>query len=114
MVTTKGGGGTHQSAITRDVQAPKHKDMRSTIVGGGGGVVWPCGLVRQGGEEGGGWRAGGDAPLVVSLSCCAVEKRSSTKDTKEAVEKSSSWFPLPWGCGSFQLFSATERVQELF
>ncbi len=41
-----------------------------------------------------------DAPLDVSLSRCAVKERSSVKDTKEAVEKSSSWFTLPWGWGS--------------
>jgi hypothetical protein len=54
-----------------------------------------------------------DAPLVVSLSHCAIKERSSTKDTKEVVEKSLLWFPLPWGWGSFQLLSTTERAQEL-
>ena len=53
------------------------------------------------------------APLVVSSYCCAIEERSSMKDTKEAVEKSSSWLPLPWGWESFQSLSVTERVQEL-
>ena len=58
-VMTKGGGSTQQSATTRDVQAPKRKEMRSATVGGGGGGV-QCGLlVFQGGEEGRGQRADG-------------------------------------------------------
>ena len=32
--------GTPQSATTRDAQAPKRTDMRSTTLGGGGGGVW--------------------------------------------------------------------------
>jgi hypothetical protein len=55
-----------------------------------------------------------DVPLVISLSRRAVKERSSAKDTKEAVKKSSSWFPLPWGWGSSQSLSATVRVQESF
>ena len=55
-----------------------------------------------------------DAPLIVSLSRCAVKERSSAKDTMEAVEKSLSWFPLQWGWGSCQSLSAAERAQESF
>jgi hypothetical protein len=55
-----------------------------------------------------------DAPLVISLSHRAVDERSSTKDAKEVVEKFSSWFPLPWGWGSSQSLSATEKAQEPF
>ncbi len=55
-----------------------------------------------------------DALLVVSLSRHAVEERSSAKDTKKVVEKFWSWFPLPWGWGSFQLLSVTERAHESF
>ena len=55
-----------------------------------------------------------DAPLVISLSCCAFKERSSAKDTKEVVKKSLSWFPLPWGWRSFQSLSAAERAQESF
>ena len=51
-----------------------------------------------------------DAPLIVSLSRCAIKERSYAKDTKEAVEKSSLWFPLPWGWGSSQSLSTTERA----
>ena len=43
-----------------------------------------------------------DAPLVAALSRHAIKEKSSTKDTKEAVKKSLSWFLLPWGWGSFQ------------
>jgi hypothetical protein len=47
-VTTKGGGDTQQSAITRDVQAPKVKEMRWRIAAG------HVGLWRgRGGAEGG-------------------------------------------------------------
>ena len=44
----------------------------------------------------------------------SIEERSSAKDTSEAAKKSSSWFPLPWGWGSSQSLSATERAQESF
>jgi hypothetical protein len=98
-VTTNGGGGTQQSATTRDTQAPtKHK------------VCWFVEEVRR--EEGGVQVE--DAPLVISLSCNAIEERSSVNDTKEAVKKSLLWFPLPWGWGPFQPLSAMERAQELF
>ena len=114
MVTTKGGSGTQQLATTRDAQAPKHKDMRSTTVGGGGGGVWHGMLVRRGVEEGGGRPTGGGCSSYRLIVLSSVEERSSTKDTKEAVEKSSSWFPLPWGWVSFRLLSVTERKQESF
>ena len=44
----------------------------------------------------------------------SIKERSSAKDTKEAAEKSLSWFPLKWGWGYSQLLSATERAQESF
>ncbi len=44
----------------------------------------------------------------------SIEERSSAKDTSEAAKKSLSWFPLPWGWGSSQSLSATERAQESF
>ena len=110
----KGSGGTQHSATTRDTQAPKRKDMRSTTVGGVGGGVRHGVLVCRAGEEGGGRCAGGGCSsryLIVTLCCQGKKFR---KDTKEAVKKSSAWFPLLWGWGSFQSMSGTERAQESF
>ena len=51
-VPMTGSGGKQLSATTRDVHAPKRKEMRSTTVGGGGGGVrhghgpWPSWLLH--------------------------------------------------------------------
>ncbi len=55
-----------------------------------------------------------DEIRVTVVKETSIKERSSAKDTKEAAEKSSSWFPLPWGWGSSQSLSATERAQESF
>ncbi len=55
-----------------------------------------------------------DEIRVTVVKETSIEERSSAKDTKEAAENSLSWFPLPWGWGSSQSLSATERAQELF
>ena len=38
-----------------------------------------------------------DEIRVTVVKETSIEERSSAKDTKEAAEKSSSWFPLLWG-----------------
>ena len=88
MVMTKGGGGTHQSATMRDTQAPKHKDMRLTTVGGGGGRVWHGVLVCQGGDEGGGWCTGegcSSCHLIVLLCLQGKEFRKGYKGGGQEV-----------------------------
>lgn len=55
-----------------------------------------------------------DEIRVTVVKETSIEESRSAKDTKrDVVEKSSSWFPLPWGWGS-QSLSATERAQESF
>ena len=56
-----------------------------------------------------------DEIRVTVVKETSIEESRSAKDTKkDTVEKSSSWFPLPWGWGSSQSLSATERAQESF
>jgi hypothetical protein len=51
---------------------------------------------------------------VTAVKETSIKERSSVKDRKEAAEKSSLWFPLPWRGGSSQSLSATKRAQESF
>lgn len=56
-----------------------------------------------------------DEIRVTVVKETSIGESGSAKDAKkDAVEKSSSWFPLPWGWGSSQSLSATERAQESF
>jgi hypothetical protein len=58
-----GGSGKQQSATTRDAQAPKRKEMRSTTVGV---EVEECGM----------------AQLVAALAADGVEKRDNCRERK--------------------------------
>ena len=88
--------------------------MRPTTVGDEGGGVWHWVLVCRGGEERGGWYAGGGcfSRCLIVLSCCQGKK------FHEGYEGGGQVVPVvvppAVGMGILSIVAVTERAQESF